>query len=66
MCLPCFRRLRAWRSLRRAERVAKRARGLEAIRRSVHAARDDSLFAGVVSVCATCDGLSACGTGARQ
>eukprot|EP00965_Chrysotila_dentata_P248607 6208433-Pleurochrysis_carterae.AAC.5 len=58
--------LRAWRSLRRAEQVATRARGLEAIRRSVHAVRVDSLLAGVVSVCTTRDGSSACGTGVRQ
>eukprot|EP00965_Chrysotila_dentata_P001523 50338-Pleurochrysis_carterae.AAC.1 len=37
MCLPRLRRLRAWRSLRRAERVATRARGFEAMCNSVHA-----------------------------
>eukprot|EP00965_Chrysotila_dentata_P089129 2943022-Pleurochrysis_carterae.AAC.1 len=39
MCLPRLRRLRAWRSLRRAVRVATRARGFEAMCSSVHAAR---------------------------
>eukprot|EP00965_Chrysotila_dentata_P060083 1992728-Pleurochrysis_carterae.AAC.1 len=39
MCLPWLRRLRAWRSLRRAVRVATRARGFEVMRKSVHAVR---------------------------
>eukprot|EP00965_Chrysotila_dentata_P007520 244489-Pleurochrysis_carterae.AAC.1 len=39
MCLPWFRRLRAWRSLWRAVRVATRARGFEEMCKSVHASR---------------------------
>eukprot|EP00965_Chrysotila_dentata_P060485 2004856-Pleurochrysis_carterae.AAC.2 len=39
MCLPRLRRLRAWRSLRRAVRVATRARGFEAMCNSMHAGR---------------------------
>eukprot|EP00965_Chrysotila_dentata_P254157 6211780-Pleurochrysis_carterae.AAC.3 len=39
MCLPLVRRLRVCLSLRRAERVAARARALEAMRRSMHALR---------------------------
>eukprot|EP00965_Chrysotila_dentata_P221041 6192156-Pleurochrysis_carterae.AAC.5 len=40
-----FTRLRAWRSLRRAVRVATRARGLEAMRKSMHASRGADIAA---------------------
>eukprot|EP00965_Chrysotila_dentata_P093297 3081852-Pleurochrysis_carterae.AAC.1 len=39
MCLPFVRRLRVCLSLERAERVATRARALEAMRRSMHELR---------------------------
>eukprot|EP00965_Chrysotila_dentata_P105894 3497796-Pleurochrysis_carterae.AAC.1 len=59
MCLPWLRRFRECRSLRRAERVATRARGLEEICRSTQVVRD--LFSASRRVSGDSSGAGDCG-----